>query len=42
MIKLQMWEVSNLVLESVSNVAKKIDEDSEELFRRQTIILNSF
>lgn len=37
-----IWEVSNLVLESVSNVAKKIDEDSEELFRRQTIILNSF
>lgn len=35
-------EVSGLILESVSNVAKIIDDDSEELFRRQTVILNSF
>jgi|GEM_PF-1020025 len=37
----RVWEVSNLVLESVGNIAKLIDESGEELFRRQTMILNS-
>lgn len=37
-----IWEISNLVLESVGNVAKLLNEDSEELFLRQTMILNSF
>lgn len=38
----RIWEISGLVLESVGNVAKLLDEDSEELFLRQTMILNSF
>lgn len=38
----RIWEVSGLVLESVGNVAKLLDDDSEEVFLRQTMILNSF
>lgn len=38
----RVWEISGLVLESVGNVAKLLDEDREEVFLRQTMILNSF
>lgn len=38
----RVWEISGLVLESVGNVAKLLGEESEELFLRQTMILNSF
>lgn len=38
----RVWEISGLILESVGNVAKLLEEESEELFLRQTMILNSF
>lgn len=38
----RVWEISHLVLESVSSIAKLLNEGSEELFLRQTITLNSF
>ena len=37
-----VWEVSNLVLESVSSVAQHIMDDAELLEKKQTSILNSF
>lgn len=37
-----VWEVSNLVLESVSSVAQHITDDAEQLEKKQTSILNSF
>lgn len=36
----RIWEVSNLVLESVGHIAKLIDEDPEKLFLQQSIILS--
>lgn len=38
----RVWEISGLVLETVGNVAKLLDEDSEAVFLRQTMILSSF
>lgn len=37
-----IWEVSNLVLESVSSIALHITDDAVQLEKKQTSILNSF